>query len=239
MFTEESLAGWDEMFPTVDACRLDNGVELPDHGEVWSRPWRIQELTSTSLVCEIYGVAVDYRLQRRLEVSGPTVSLDYHVETTCQGTSALWAAPPQFAGGSGTMLELPPGVKSLDARLAGASDPFQRVDVIEGVLDWGRIIGPGQGMMFYVDPTLRIDQIRLIDGAGASLVMTWNSDDIPYFAVWIDNGRYAPAPVICPEPMSGYYDSLRRAQDGRRVREVTAETPIEWTVHLTVGGNRS
>jgi hypothetical protein len=37
------FAGFDEMFPTISRCFYEadpwSGVEVPDHGEVWSIPW--------------------------------------------------------------------------------------------------------------------------------------------------------------------------------------------------------
>ena len=39
--------GWDEVFPTVDPCRVPNSAwgdrTLTDHGELWYRPWQMLE----------------------------------------------------------------------------------------------------------------------------------------------------------------------------------------------------
>ena len=39
-FVRPDIAGWDEMVPTCVAVE-HAGVALPDHGEVWSRPWHV------------------------------------------------------------------------------------------------------------------------------------------------------------------------------------------------------
>jgi galactose mutarotase-like enzyme len=236
LFTQTPLAGWDEMFPTIDACRLGDGSELPDHGEVWSRPWRITSTSAASAGCEIDGVALDYRLSRQLAVSGPVLTVRYRAETTrAEGVPALWAAHPQFAVRPGTMLEFPPDISILDSRPEGSAGDFRPVPVGGAGLDWRAVAGPGEGVMLYARPEDRVDHIRIVDPDGAWLAMTWDTSHVPYFALWIDNRCYAHEPVICPEPMSGYYDSLRRAADGQRVLRLAAQSAAEWTMRLTVG----
>ena len=43
--------GWDEVFPTVNPCRVPNSAwgdrMLTDHGELWYRPWQIVPPAST------------------------------------------------------------------------------------------------------------------------------------------------------------------------------------------------
>ena len=45
-FDAQDMSGWDEMFPTIDACAYPlpgayAGAALPDHGEVWPLPWAV------------------------------------------------------------------------------------------------------------------------------------------------------------------------------------------------------
>jgi len=236
VFTDAGMSGWDEMFPTVDACRYPGeAVGLPDHGEVWSRPWRVLESTATSIVTEIDGYGLDYRLRRRIDVAGPRMTCHYRLTTSReQGLAALWAPHPQFAASAGTVLELP-SVDRVDTQLEGASDPFRSVDVPAGGLDVHAVVPNGQGMMLYADPEVRADRAVLVDPDGDWIEMAWDSRTIPYFAVWMDNGRYAPSPVVCPEPMSGYYDALLRAHDAERVLWVRPGVPVEWKLDVTVG----
>jgi len=44
VFVDQDMSGWDEMFPTINACTYPApspyaGITLPDHGEVWVLPW--------------------------------------------------------------------------------------------------------------------------------------------------------------------------------------------------------
>ena len=43
IFETGEFSGFDEMFPTIARCFYESapwaGVEVPDHGEVWTLPW--------------------------------------------------------------------------------------------------------------------------------------------------------------------------------------------------------
>jgi hypothetical protein len=67
-FVEQDMSGWDEMFPTIDACALPaaggtQGPWLPDHGEVWALPWAVGAATEHSLQTAVDGLAVPYSWQ--------------------------------------------------------------------------------------------------------------------------------------------------------------------------------
>lgn len=247
IFTDAPLAGWDEMFPTVEACRYldehadaeqtDSGaIELPDHGEVWSQPWRLHGHTETALTCAIEGNALDYQLQRTIEVSGNTARFHYSLGTRrAGGLAALWAPHPQFAVLPGTLLRLPPTVTRLDLVDEGASGPPRELPLPDHTLDWRDVAAPGSGAMLYADPDVRLGTARLVDPDGSWLQLSWDSGLIPYFALWVDNGLFGRSPVVCPEPMTGYYDSLRAAQARQRVLRLQQDSTIEWTLTVEVG----
>ena len=68
-FTEQEMAGWDEMFPTIVACAYPgpgprHGAALPDHGEVWALPWVVTAAAAGELILAVEGRALPYRLTR-------------------------------------------------------------------------------------------------------------------------------------------------------------------------------
>lgn len=235
VFTRAPLCGWDEMFPTVEPC-LVNGVELPDHGEVWARPWRVTKLSESRVSCEIRGVAVPYILSRTITVSGHAMYARYSVVTTHRGgLEALWAPHPQFRVGLSTIIVLPRTVSTLARR----SDPEARSDQIKvathGHVAWGEVAPRGSGAMCYVDPSERIGAIELRDATGDSLTMSWTMAAAPYFALWVDNLRYSHEPVVCPEPMTGAFDDLSVAQRNGRVMRIRQGQLAAWSVKVELG----
>ncbi len=240
LFTEADLCGWDEMLPTADACVYPRepflGVALPDHGEVWSQPWDVEEQTSRSITCSVRGRALPYRLQRALEVKGSTLSTRYTLSVDGDDPlSLLWAPHPQFAVEHGTRLTLPIEVEELYAAIDGSQAPMSKIPVPAYGIDCTRLVPEGNGMMLYPNPDARIAWARLTNADSTWLHMEWDTLNVPYFVIWMDNGRYANRPVICPEPMTGYFDDLQRASESNRVLVVDPSKPASWGLRLTFG----
>lgn len=241
VFTDLPLYGWDEMFPTVDACRglaePFSTVYLPDHGEVWSQPWQVQESTPTVLDCSIDGRALPYRLRRRLEVAGTLIRLEYSAQSTAATpVPVLWAAHPQLNARPGTVMRLPSVVTSLEAVAVGkpSCESFS-VPVTSAGIQCQSLVKPGTGLMLYADPAVPVDWALLADPDGTWLRMGWDRREVPYFAAWMDHGLYASAPVICPEPTTGYVDSLVKAEGSGRLAYVRAGKRLHWTLELSLG----
>ena len=68
-FVAGERAGFDEMLPTIDACFCDQppwqGIQMPDHGELWSIPWEHQ-VGEREIVFRVWGIRFPYRLEKRL-----------------------------------------------------------------------------------------------------------------------------------------------------------------------------
>jgi len=73
---EADTGGWDECFPTVAACPYPShpwqGTPLPDHGELWPQPWRLDIVQDTNggvrLATVSQGVAFPYTFERTVHV---------------------------------------------------------------------------------------------------------------------------------------------------------------------------
>lgn len=231
------LAGWDEMFPTVDECDyLGEYPRLPDHGEVWARPWAVREVTPTSLDCDIAGVAFPYRLRRRIDLVESEVVLTYSATNEGRfGLDTLWCPHPQLVAQPGTRVLFPDHVTRLDTALADDPLTFSPLSVERDGLDVCTLVAPGQGMMLYADRRERLDTVTVRDAGGDWIAFSWDCETVPYFAMWVDNGRYAPQTVVCPEPMTGYYDSLQRAQQLGLVHRIGPGETTRWSLRVTVG----
>src|SRR5688572_3901321 len=62
-YIKGECSGYDDMFPTIDKCDYENepwkGVEMVDHGEVWSLPWRFVQ-TNGVLEFLVQGIHFPY-----------------------------------------------------------------------------------------------------------------------------------------------------------------------------------
>lgn len=239
-FTDAVMGGWDEMLPTVDACRYPAqpyaDVQLPDHGEVWALSWDVVECTATSITCAVEGRALPYRMRRSVSIDGPTITMRYTLAVDGDAELALlWTPHPQFTVRPGTTLRLPPSVNRLTTVAEEPEGGSEQgiLPVVASGLDCTEIVPAGRDMMLYLEPEARADWVELRDPDGCRLRMSWENEHLPYLAVWMDHGRYSPA-VVCPEPMSGYYDDLARAHDHDKILIVTPGRPVEWAIRVTL-----
>jgi galactose mutarotase-like enzyme len=248
-FNTTTPGGWDEMFPTILAETYPGpgefqGVPLPDHGEVWTLPWRVEERSGGKLQMSVEGQALPYRLRRTLAISGAQ-SLSFQYELTNLGGDPLhylWAAHPQFACEPGTKIILPSEVKEV-------------VNVLP--LEWGEEWGPpgtrniwpekvgpegrrhsqdvvkstdlSRGRKFYILPSDPISWAGLARlSPDVSLKMEWDSHMIPYCGVWIDEGALNAVPSVAIEPTTAYHDTLNTAAKNRRLAVIGPGAVQDW-----------
>lgn len=251
----QDLSGWDEMFPTIVACQYpgpgpQHAVPLPDHGEVWTLPWRVEETDADVVTVSVLGQALPYRLTRAMRFCGPaTLQLDYTLVNLSQAdTPYIWAAHPQFACGAEAEVRFPPQVTRICNTLPadwGWDAPETVFDWPEAVVDGRRVridqVGPptlGRGRKFFALPDARVGWARLVRRpSGDWLQLDWDPTSIPYLGLWVDEGALNHESVAAPEPTTGFYDSLAIAWDKHEVTTVAAGATVTWSLVVHVGGS--
>jgi hypothetical protein len=112
VYTDGECSGFDDMFPTIDACHYESppwtGVRLPDHGEVWSLPWD-HEVEGNALRLRVRGVRLPSLLEKRLSMpSDLTLRIDYTLANeTPFPMDFLWAAHVMAAFEEGAEILVP------------------------------------------------------------------------------------------------------------------------------------
>lgn|GEM_PF-198138 len=111
------LGGWDECFPSVAKTTYPEspweGVEIGDHGEIWSQPWQteiISDKGTLALNMVATGVGLPYRFERTISINenDSTMSLKYSVENLSDHDMPfIWSSHPIFAVEPGMKLSFP------------------------------------------------------------------------------------------------------------------------------------
>lgn len=223
-FTDGDMCGWDECAPTIVACEVD-GVALPDHGELWSRPWSVGDDGSLHVTCPSYG----YTFSRSIAVRDATVRLRYRVAAASTRVPMLWAAHPQFRAFPGTTVSVGEHADYLWDVLA---EPAERIEISSHLLSLDTV-EVGSARKFYLDPGPRAGRVDLIHADGSQLQMQW-SDEVKFVGVWFDRGRYSRHDVIAIEPSTGFYDSCRTALSRAALAVIEPGGTLDWTVNVTV-----
>lgn len=225
--------GFDECFPSVGATRYPagpwEGTPIPDHGEIWSLPWKADAFcdgTAIELRTTVSGVRFPYRFERTLIMheGEAGVRLAYTVTNhTGFAFPFLWSAHPILAVEPGMRLLVPTrdmtvysSVEDRWGRL-GTPQAFPRlVDKDDRARDVSTLPEPGIGMavkLFGKSPVQGFVAVQ--DPAKRSeLRMQFDPNEITHIGLWLNFGGWSGVPGAPPyynmglEPCIGAQDDL-------------------------------
>ncbi len=176
--------GWDEMVPTVEHCLYPGlgawaGRELPDHGEAWRLKWSVFAESAAAVAMECSGVALPWRLERRIEISDRAVHVAYaYMNRGQEPLYAYWCAHPLFRYEPGMAVD---GVEKFDPPAEGTSAKLH--------------VSPGSS-----------SSAVLAWRTGSAIEIAWDSSLTPYVGVWACNGDLGGYRQIAIEPATGGND---------------------------------
>lgn len=212
--------GWDEMLPSIEPCETAIG-NIPDHGDAWRHPWVADSdaLTFTS--------AFGYSVSRTIHRRDFGLDLNYELRGGDAEVPVLWAAHPLFRAAPGTHVRIPMFDRGVLRKFPTARE-----------IDWSEAhtsadaLPTGTGVKYVFPSDAGIAAAEIVHADGAVLRMSWNTSEVPYFAVYLENLAHSIEPAIALEPMLGWYDALSRAVANDRVTRVGAGHVHRWSLHL-------
>jgi hypothetical protein len=257
-FDANHSGGWDEMLPTVVACRYPGGEaskspSLPDHGELWAVPWVDAGTADGRIALAVVGRALPYRLTRTITLRGPEgLALDYALENLGSARFCyLWAAHPQFACEPGAQVELPDGVGEVVNVFpddpgtlwgqAGTRHAWPELAYRGEVVRQDRVrpVELRAGRKFWLPPERAIGWAGIRRPSSRTwLRLEWDAAELPYCGVWFDEGCINSVPTVAIEPSQGYYDDLALASGNRRVAWLEPGAVASWALRVRVGQDR-
>lgn len=213
--------------PFVDAGGLEECLPtiggVPDHGDVWSRPWKTER----------DGLAVtvaDYALHRTIRIDDGGVRASYRLTAT-PGWGFIWAAHALLELSPRASLVVPEGhplwVNSDEGSTHTRWPRYGRTD-LSGLGE------PDGTAVMIVIPDL--PSITVIDGSDRLTMHLRVSGQPIAVAIWRNLGGWPadhPYRSIGVEPMLGYSPTLDLAQEGEAAVVPDGGT-VEWS--LTVHG---
>lgn len=249
-FDDGECAGFDEMFPTISECYCDlepwSGAKFPDHGEVWSIPWKA-EVTGNEVRLSVHGVRFPYLLTKTMTIEREkTVSIRYRADNLSPyDFPAMWAAHPLFNVAPGARIILPDSARKIINTGAGPvlgnfgqlySFPVARTT---GGKEWdlSRING-NEGRYFY--KYFFLDQLdegfAIIHDPGSreTIGLSWPVEEVPYLGIWVNEGGYAGQFNMAPEPCTAPLDRWDTARQWGKLPVIPAFGSQEWSLKITV-----
>jgi hypothetical protein len=235
-FDEGDMSGWDEMMPTISACRYPGAtLELPDHGELWRVPWEVTRQSPSSVSTRVQGQALPYIFERTLTLDPRRVRVEYRVSTSGDGElTFLWAAHPLFTLHSGTKVAVDSGSSSFeqvheDGTRTPVTWPASGVVIAD-------VAGAGQGQKFFTRALIESVGVSLTDPDGAQLTLNWQRSQIPWTGLWLDNCSLSRRPVAAIEPTGASDDSLEASSFAGKSWTVSLGLAKYWNIELSVSG---
>jgi hypothetical protein len=223
-FASSPLVGTDECLPTILPCAW-RGRDLPDHGEVWNRPWQVDAAAwqNGRLVTTIQLGISPLVFQRTIELHENEVRSRYRlVNLSPTEERFVWALHPLLRLAAGDELELPSSTRSLfggenwiDApALAAPPKNCAKVFACPVQEGWAAIKNEIQGdrLEFAWDP--------VVNNA---------------LGLWLTCGGWHGHHHFAIEPTNANDDSLVVAASRNRSGTVPGNGSVAWQLGLRVG----
>lgn len=240
-FSNGTFVGADECLPTIGACSW-NGRELPDHGEVWSGSWKLDEagFTEGRINTTIRLPRSPLILSRELSLVGSTLRMDYTLTNVGSHPEAwLWAWHPLLSIESGDRLELPDEVDSIFVETARHPDarrgeiwnwPYHanrvRLDCLE--LD-----GDNSYVKAFAGPVKNGFAHIVNEQNRTRMQLRWDAATLPYLGIWLTRGGYNGWHHLALEPTNLQADTL--ADGVKNVQPLAPTAKITWWMEVELG----
>ncbi|NOZ72026.1 MAG: hypothetical protein GXP38_08935 [Chloroflexi bacterium] len=250
-YVDGECTGFDDMFPTIDACYYDRfpwqGVKMADHGEVWSLPWRHQ-VDGEKLYFAVHGVRFPYELEKWISFREDSIlHLDYRLTNLSSfDFDFLWAAHMMINIEEGTELVLPDGVESIIGTLSFTGNLGTYGDEFAwpvGILPdgskkdfrWLQPKSAKDAYKYYVKGRMPEGWCGLkYHQSDFSLRLAFPVAQVPYLGILVNEGGWRDYYNIFLEPCTTSFDRPDAARYRGQTATVRGGAIYEWHLSITL-----
>ena len=238
-FNETEFDGIDEIFPTMIPCNYPappwRKIKIPDHGELFSQPWK--QVKGKGIALAVTGKILPYFFKREISVEGNKIIFDYTL--TNIGKDKLhyfYMFHPLFKGENDVALSIP----SDDIVLIGPNKKAfmgkPRKSSRWGELPFGGSLFTKNSKRYWkiINPGPSSDNIVIKYKHGEYLKLSWDKTNIPYYAVWCSEGILNGLNHIAPEPMTSPFESLAKAFAEKSSRVIVPGRTVTWRIVVSL-----
>ncbi|HOX37533.1 MAG TPA: hypothetical protein PL033_06055 [Candidatus Brocadiia bacterium] len=242
--------GWEDMFPSVGPCEFEDAewgkVSVPDHGELWNRPWKAKDLPD-GVQLSVNGEIFPYTLERTCRLSGRTLRLDYALTNT--GSKAfpfMFAGHPVLSVQGKAQILISNGARTVvyesqDGRLGkpGARFPWPDCVVKGEQIDASLVDAETRGKtdkLFVSDFEDAEVGLRDID-SGGRLMIRFNAQELSSIGVWTNMNAYppeSPVSVAAIEPTTSPTENLAEAIAKKTEVRIEPGRTLRWSISVCV-----
>jgi len=247
-YSSADMGGFDEMFPTIDECFYEKypwkGASLPDHGEVWSLDWDVDEDgDADALEMSVFGVALPYCISKKVNFTDEkTLRIDYDlINLSPFDMDFCWAAHAMFGMEDDAVVVMPKNCKNAmftfsEKKLMGQGGDFFRLSDKFAVSDGNRLAfgrpEPVYMDKFYVMDELSEGRVGVGYKDGSEYYLTFPTETVPYLGVLVSKGMHLDKCAIL-EPCTAAFDRPDRAAFFGRGSSVKANDTYVWSLEIS------
>lgn len=251
-FSAYDSSGFDEVFPSIDACPYPCGpwknLPVPDHGEVWTMQWGSTfAADGKSVKSVVKSERFGYILSRQVTLKDNEILFEYAAENPSdEPFKFIWTPHCLLACSPATRLLIPDNLTQImtvehSSKRLGAWGTHHNypltTDVNGHPLDLAATepaSAQNYEKFYFVQPnTAGWCGIEHTD-THEKLIYQYPADKVPYLAVWKTQGGYRGDYNLALEPCTGEYDDLYVADKIRRAAVIAPHKTYTWTLKMTV-----
>lgn len=252
LFSAYDSSGFDEVFPSIDACPYPCGthknIPVPDHGEVWAMQWNSAFAPDGKSVKSIVkSERFGYILSCTVTLKDNEILFEYTAENPWdEAFKFIWTPHCLLACSPATRLLIPENltevmtVEHSTKRLGpwGTRHTYPLTTDVNGhPLDLAAtepITAQNCEKFYFTSPnTAGWCGVEHTD-TGEKLIYQYPADKVPYLAIWKTQGGYRGDYNLALEPCTGEYDDLYVADKIHRAAVIPPHETYTWTLKMTV-----
>jgi len=241
--------GWDELFPNDEPGTLQ-GLDLPDHGELWTGVWDAEplQLGDATGVHLRYSTPLSHFLVEKTLVLRPrSATLEVSYKLTNQGTGTwpfLFKLHPAFAVSPHHRIDFPSMTvvreTEFEGTLSGAPRvfPWPNVSLDEGntVLDLRQVPDPSSRALHFFYGTELSAGWCGVTNQERRFVAALRFDPKVFSSCWLfaTHGGWRDLNVVVLEPATGYPLRIQSMIDEGRALSLAPGEKLETTIQFSV-----
>jgi galactose mutarotase-like enzyme len=252
LFENYDTSGFDECFPTVEACKISTKsayeISFPDHGQLWSKKWGYEISNDGTFIRTTKGINWDYSFSKQVKLEENKFIIDYMVENfEDEPFPYIWAAHPLLNVEPEDVIYLTDEIQNVIAYWTNAEEIAKQGDKLEwpyldGVHDFSVIPKADFGK------SIKIFSKKLNDPGWCafhksknreSLLISFDTERVPYLGIWLCYGGW---PVnsknkhftIALEPTNACCDSLEKAIKENACGIIQPNAKNKWRIEFAV-----
>lgn len=251
-FDQYDTSGFDECFPTVEACTIstESGTKInfPDHGQIWSKPWQYKITENETLIRTAKGINWNYSFTKKVHLDENKFILDYEVVNyEDESLPYIWSAHPLLNVEPGDEIYLTDEIDEVILNWTNDDSIGKFGDVlkwpmIDGKNDYSTIkeMNFGKAVKLFSKRLTEVGWCALYKvKTKESLLISFNNITIPYLGIWLTYGGWPTDNrpkhlTIALEPTNTCYDSLAAAIDKKSYSVIKPMQKIEWRMEFTI-----